>query len=213
MVFLVIVLILIAIIVLMYNRLIKVKNNVENAFHDIDVQLKVRFNLVDNLVNTVKGYAKHESDTLQNVTEARTKYLNAQNKWDKMQADNMLTWALKSLFAVAESYPDLKANQNFLQLQTELSDLENKIASTRRYFNSAIKEYDNALETFPGNVLAGIFGMKKEKDYFEVTNEEEKAVPKVSFDTNDKPATPTAEKKETHKPAETKEHKASDKKE
>jgi len=167
--------------IILYNKLVKLKNNINNAFADIDVQLKTRFNLVDNLVNTVKWYAKHEKSVLEWVTKARTSFMDAKNPSDKLQADNMLTWALKSLFAVSESYPDLKANQNFLQLQTELSDLENKIAAVRRFYNSAIKEYDNALETFPGNMVAGIFNFKKSKWYFEVTSKEEKAVPKVNF--------------------------------
>ncbi len=180
MIFAVIAILVILFLVVFYNRLVKVKNNVENAFADIDVQLKARFNLVENLVNTVKWYAKHEKEVLENVTKARTNFLNASDvKW-KLQADNMLSGALKSLFAVSENYPDLKANQNFLKLQEELSDLENKIAAARRYYNSAIKEYDNALEVFPSNLIANIFNFKKIKNYFE-TKEEEKAVPKVDF--------------------------------
>jgi len=178
---LIIVLVLIVFIVMIYNKIVKLKNNVENSFADIDVQLKARFNLIDNLVNTVKGYAKHEKEVLENVTKARTSFMDAKDtKW-KLAADNMLTGALKSLFAVSENYPDLKANQNFLQLQTELSDLENKVAASRRYYNSAIKEYDNSLQTFPGNMIAGIFNFEKSKNYFEVANEEEKKVPKVDF--------------------------------
>jgi len=168
--------------VIAYNKLVRLKNNVENAFADIDVQLKNRFDLVENLVSTVKGYAKHEKEVLEGVTNARTSFMDAKDTQGKMEADNMLTWALKSLFAVAENYPDLKANQNFLQLQQELSDLENKIASARRYYNSAIREYDNALEAFPSNIIAGMFNFKKMKNYFEASTEE-KAVPKVSFDT------------------------------
>jgi len=167
--------------IVLYNRLVKMKNNVENSFADIDVQLKARFNLVENLVNTVKGYASHEKGVLEGVTKARTNFMNAQDVKGKLEADNMLTGALKSLFAVSENYPDLKANQNFLQLQTELSDIENKIAASRRFYNSSIKEYDNSLETFPGNLVAGLFNFKKMKNYFEVAVEEEKAVPKVNF--------------------------------
>ncbi len=180
---LIIALILIVIIVMVYNKIVKLKNNVDNSFADIDVQLKTRFNLIDNLVNTVKGYAKHEKEVLENVTKARTSFMDAKDTSGKLEADNMLTGALKSLFAVSENYPDLKANTNFLQLQTELADLENKVAATRRYYNSAIKEYDNALETFPGNTISWIFNFKKSKNYFEVTTEEEKAVPKVDFST------------------------------
>ncbi len=164
----------------LYNKLVKLKNRIENAFSDVDVQLKNRFDLVENLVNTVKWYAKHEKEVFENVTKARTSFLNAGDRWWKLQADNMLTWALKSLFAVAEDYPDLKANEGFLSLQAELSDLENKIASARRYFNSAIREYDNALEVFPSNIVAWMFWFKKEKDYFQA-DEEEKQTPKVEF--------------------------------
>ena len=164
----------------MYNRLVKLRNNTENSFADVDVQMKNRFDLVENLVNTVKGYATHEKELLENVTKSRTNFMNAKSNDEKMEADNMLAGTLKSLFAVAENYPDLKANQNFMQLQTELSDLENKIAAARRYYNSSIKEYDNALETFPSNIVAWMFGFQK-KTYFELTNEEEKKAPKVNF--------------------------------
>lgn len=164
----------------MYNRLIKLRNNTDNSFADVDVQMKNRFDLVENLVNTVKWYATHEKELLENVTKARTNFMWAKDNEGKMEADNMLAWTLKSLFAVAENYPDLKANQNFLHLQSELSDLENKIAAARRYYNSSIKEYDNALETFPSNIVAKMFGFQ-EKTYFELTNEVEKVAPKVQF--------------------------------
>lgn len=167
-------------IIALYNALVRLKNNVDNAFADIDVQLKARFSLVDNLVNTVKGYASHEKTVLENVTKARTDFMNAQSPADKMAADNMLTGALKSLFAVSENYPDLKANQNFLQLQTELSDLENKIAAARRFYNASVKELHTKIETFPSNMIAGMFGFSK-REYFEITDEAEKATPKVDF--------------------------------
>ena len=176
---------LVLLLVILYNKLVRLKNNVENSFADIDVQLKARFNLVDNLVNTVKGYAKHEKEVLENVTKARTSFMDAKGPKGKMEADNMLTGALKSLFAVAENYPDLKANANFLELQEELSDLENKIAAARRYYNSSIREYDNALEVFPSSIIANIFNFKKMKNYFEA-EEEEKKVPKVDFDGEEK---------------------------
>lgn len=164
-----------------YNGIITLKNNRVNAFSDIDVQLKLRFDLVDNLVNTVKGYATHEKDTLENITKARTSFLNAGSDInEKIDASNMLTSSLKSLFAVSENYPDLKANQNFLELQRELSDIENKIAASRRFFNSATKEYNTYIEMFPGNIIAGIFHFKVEKS-FEVENEEERKVQKVQF--------------------------------
>jgi len=142
--------------------------------------MKNRFDLVENLVNTVKWYATHEKELLENVTKSRTNFMWAKDNDTKLQADNMLTGTLKSLFAVVENYPDLKANQNFIQIQSELSDLENKIAASRRYYNSSIKEYDNALETFPSNIISKMFGFQK-KNYFEITNEEEKKAPKVNF--------------------------------
>ncbi len=167
-------------IIIRYNALIRLKNHIKNAFADIDVQMKMRFDLVGNLVNTVKGYATHEKETLENITKARTSFLNANNPNDKLAADNMLSGALKSLFAVAENYPDLKANQNFLQLQTELSDIENKIAATRRFFNSTIKEYNSAIQMFPTNIVAKLFGFKDET-FFAIENKEEKETPKVQF--------------------------------
>jgi len=167
-------------IIVRYNALIRLKNHIKNAFADINVQMKMRFDLVGNLVNTVKGYTTHEKETLENITKARTSFLNANNPNDKLAADNMLSGALKSLFAVAENYPDLKANQNFLQLQTELSDIENKIAATRRFFNSTIKEYNSAIQMFPTNIVAKLFGFKDEI-FFAIENKEEKETPKVQF--------------------------------
>jgi len=162
-----------------YNAIIKLRNIREQSFADIDVQLKLRFDLIPNLVETVKWYASHEKETLENVTKARTEFLNAWNIDQKMEADNMLTDTLKSLFAVAESYPDLKANQNFLQMQTELSDIENKIASARRFFNNATQEYNTYIQMFPTNILAWMFSFKEEK-MFE-TKEVERENVKVSF--------------------------------
>lgn len=164
-----------------YNKIITLKNNRENAFADIDVQLKLRFDLLPNLVSTVKGYATHESKTLQDVTEARTKYMSAGNVEDKIWANNMLTQALGKLFALQESYPDLKANQNFLTLQTELSDIENKLAASRRFFNSATKEFNTYIQHFPNNIIANIFNYSI-WEYFDVENKDEiKNTPKVSF--------------------------------
>ena len=163
-----------------YNKLIRLKNNIKNSFADIDVQIKLRFDLIENLVSTVKGYASHEKETLTKLTEARTSFLNAWSAKEKLQADDMLTWALKNLFAVSENYPDLKANQNFLQLQTELSDIENKIAAARRFFNSSINEYNSTIQSFPTNIVAKLFGFKYE-DFFAITDNKEKEVPKVSF--------------------------------
>lgn len=180
-VLLVIWVVLVFYVISLYNGLVTLKHNIDNATADIDVQMKQRFDLVENLVNTVKWYATHEKWTLESVTELRTKFLSSSNMEDKMEANNMLSQSLKSLFAVSESYPDLKANTNFLSLQTELSDLENKIAASRRFLNSAIKEYNIATETFPSNMFAWMFGFSKDKEYFEITNEAEKAVPKVQF--------------------------------
>ena len=166
-----------------YNNLVKLRNNRENAFANIDVQLKQRHDLIPQLVATVKGYADHEKEVLMRVTEARSAAMNATSINDKIQAENALTSALAGLKISLEAYPDLKANQNFLQLQNEISDIENKLAAVRRFFNSATKELNNAVETFPSNLLAGIFGFKKEP-MFEVPQTEradiEKA-PEIKF--------------------------------
>ena len=148
-----------------YNNLVKLRNNRENAFADIDVQLKQRFDLVPQLGATVKGYAAHEKDLLENITAARTAGVNASSIDDKIKADQQLTSALAGLRIQVEAYPDLKANQNFMQLQGELSDIENKLAAVRRFFNSATRELNNAVQTFPGNLVAGMFGFHKEAMY------------------------------------------------
>ena len=158
----VVVVILAAWLVSMYNSLVKMRNNRENAFADIDVQLKQRHDLVPQLVETVKGYAAHEKDTLERVINARNGAIGAKTIDEKIVAENALSSALSGLKITLEAYPDLKANQNFLQLQEEIADLENKLSSVRRYFNSATKEYNNAVETFPSNILAGMFGFRKE---------------------------------------------------
>ena len=158
----VVVVILAAWLVSMYNSLVKMRNNRENAFADIDVQLKQRHDLVPQLVETVKGYAAHEKDSLERVINARNGAIGAKTIDEKIVAENALSSALSGLKITLEAYPDLKANQNFLQLQEEIADLENKLSSVRRYFNSATKEYNNAVETFPSNILAGMFGFRKE---------------------------------------------------
>ena len=158
----VVVVILAAWLVSMYNSLVKMRNNRENAFADIDVQLKQRHDLVPQLVETVKGYAAHEKDTLERVINARNGAIGAKTIDEKIVAENALSSALSGLKITLEAYPDLKANQNFLQLQEEIADLENKLSSVRRYFNSATKEYNNAVETFPSNILAGMFGFRRE---------------------------------------------------
>ncbi len=145
-----------------YNNLVKLRNNRENAFANIDVQLKQRHDLVPQLVATVKGYATHERELLESVTQARTQAMQAVTINDKIQAENLLSQALSGLKVAVEAYPDLKANQNFLNLQQEVSDLENKLAATRRFFNSATRELNNAVQTFPSVLVAGMFGFRRE---------------------------------------------------
>lgn len=161
-----------------YNSLVKLRNNRENAFANIDVQLKQRHDLIPQLVATVKGYAQHEKELLTRVTEARAAAMQATGINDKIQAENQLSSALAGLKVSLEAYPDLKANQNFLQLQNEISDIENKLAATRRYFNTATRELNNKVETFPSNILAGMFGFHKEP-MFEVPREERTAMDKA----------------------------------
>ena len=163
-----------------YNRLVTLKNRVNNAWAQIDVQLKKRNDLVPNLVETVKGYAKHEKTVFEKVTKARTSMMNAKTVEGKAQASNMLTGALKSLFAVSENYPDLKASQNFMMLQEELSGIENKIAYARTAYNDSVYHYNNTQEVLPYVILAGVLGHKK-AEYFEI-GEAEKKVPKVKFE-------------------------------
>lgn len=158
-------------VVLMYNGLVTLKNRTEEAWSDIDVQMKRRYDLIPNLVNTVKGYATHEQTAFEKVTEARTKAMSATGVADKGQAENMLTGALKSVFAIAEAYPDLKANQNFLALQQELSDTENKIQASRRFYNGNVRDLNTKIETFPSNIIAGMFTFTK-REFFELDETE-----------------------------------------
>lgn len=162
----------------MYNSLIKLRNNRENAFANIDVQLKQRHDIIPQLVATVKGYAQHEKELLTRVTEARAAAMQATGINDKIQAENQLSSALSGLKVSLEAYPDLKSNQNFLQLQNEISDIENKLAATRRYFNTATRELNNKVQTFPSNILAGMFGFHKEP-MFEVPTEERASLEKA----------------------------------
>jgi LemA protein len=155
----------------LYNRLVRMRNNRENAFGNIDVQLKQRHDLVPQLVECVKGYAAHEKETFQRVTELRNQAVNAQGMENKIAAENALSTALSGLKVTLEAYPELKANQNFLQLQGEISDIENKLAATRRFFNSATKEYNNAAETFPANIVAGMFHFQR-GGMFEIPQED-----------------------------------------
>lgn len=162
-----------------YNRLVVLRNRVDNAWSQIDVQLKRRYDLIPNLVETVKGYASHEAGTLQRVTEARNAAMGASGVKEQGEAENMLTGALRQLFALAEAYPDLKANQNFMQLQDELSGTESKIAYARQFYNDSVMNFNTSIQTFPNNLLAGPFGFG-ERDYFEIEVEAREA-PKVSF--------------------------------
>lgn len=158
----VLVVLLVIWVISLYNGLVKLRNNRENAFANIDVQLKQRHDLIPQLVETVKGYATHEREVFEKVTAARSAAMGATTINDKIQAENALTSALSGLKVSLENYPELKANQNFLQLQSEISDVENKLAATRRFFNSATRELNNAVQTFPSNIIANMFGFKKE---------------------------------------------------
>ncbi len=158
-----------------YNALIQLRNRISNAWSQIDVQLKRRTDLVPNLVETVKGYAAHEKEVFQKVTEARSALMNAQTVKDSSDANNMLTGALKSLFAVAEAYPELKANQNFMMLQEELSGIESKIAYARQFYNDTVLKYDNKRQMFPSNIIASMFNFKP-RDYFEIEEGEREPV-------------------------------------
>jgi len=165
--------------VAIYNGLVRLKNRVDEAWSDIDVQLKRRYDLISNLVNTVKGYAAHEKEVFEKVTEARTRAMGAQSAADKDQAENALSQTLKSLFAVAEAYPDLKANQNFLELQRELTDTEDKIQAARRFYNGNVRDFNTKIQVFPNNVFAGALGFAA-REFFEA-GEGEKEPVKVEF--------------------------------
>ncbi len=162
-----------------YNSLVTSKMRISEALSHIDVQLKRRTDLIPNLVETVKGYTKHEKEVLENITKARSSLMHAESAQEKATADNMLTDTLKSLFAVSENYPDLKANQNFLQLQQELTDTENKVAYSRQFYNNNVLDYNTKLTTFPSNFVGKSFNFK-EADFFEAEEADKKPV-KVSF--------------------------------
>jgi len=163
-----------------YNGAIKLRNAIEEAFATMDVFMKKRYDLIPNLVETVKGYATHERETFEAITAARANTANASSTEERLQSEAGLQAALKSLFAVAESYPDLKANQNFLSLQSDLAMVEDEIASSRRYYNGVVKQFNNKILVFPGNMLAGTFGFSKQP-MFEVAGEEERKTVSVKF--------------------------------
>ena len=162
-----------------YNKIIKLENRIDNSWAQIDVQLKRRADLIPNLMNTVKGYMTHEKEVLENVTKARSALMNAETPQENVDADNQLTGALKSLFAVAENYPDLKANQNFLSLQDELTNTENKVAYARQHYNDSVLAYNNTVETIPGKWFAGMMN-KKTHEMLQIP-EEDREVPNVKF--------------------------------
>ncbi|MBP9869097.1 LemA family protein [Patescibacteria group bacterium] len=162
-----------------FNGLITLKNRTDEAWSDIDVQLKRRYDLIPNLVETVKGYAGHESATMEKVIQARNMAMGAKTMGEHVQAENMLSQTLKSLFAVSEAYPDLKANTNFLQLQQELTDTEDKIQASRRFYNGNVRDFNTKLQVFPTNMIGGMLGFTK-REFFEIT-EAEKANPQVKF--------------------------------
>jgi len=174
--------VVVAYLIIVYNGLVKKRVRCEEGWSDIDVQLKRRYDLIPNLVESVKGYAKHEKDVLENVTKARNSAMeNHGTPAEHAVSENQLKDALKSLFAVAESYPDLKANQNFLDLQAQLADTEDKIQASRRFYNGTVRDFNTAVQVFPTSIIAGIFGFQK-KEFFEIGNEEERENVKVSFD-------------------------------
>lgn len=159
-----------------YNALVRLNQQSEEAWSDITVQLKRRYDLIPNLVNTVKGYAAHESSVFQKVTEARSNAINAQGVAATAEAENMFTQTMKSLFAVAEAYPDLKASQNFQDLQAEITDTEDKIQASRRFYNGVVRDFNTKRKTFPTNLIAGIFGFKEDKEFFELDDAQTAAV-------------------------------------
>ena len=163
-----------------YNKLVKLKTLMQESWSGIDVQLKKRYDLIPNLINTVKGFAIHEKEVFENVAAMRSVGINAKTVKEQEQAENQITQALGRLFAVAENYPDLKANTNFIELQRELSQIENEIQMSRRYYNGTVRENNILIESFPSNIVANLFTFSK-GEFFELDDEQERAVPKVSF--------------------------------
>jgi LemA protein len=179
-VLLAVVVLLILFVVAIYNKLVGKRNRVKESWAQIDVQLKRRYDLIPNLVETVRGYASHEKETFDRVTMARTAAINASGVQEQARAENLLTGALKSLFAVAEAYPQLKANENFMQLQEELTSTENKIGFARQHYNDVVRDFNTAVQQVPANVVAGTFGFKEEA-YFEIEEPAVREAPKVKF--------------------------------
>lgn len=175
----IIILIILAIIA-MYNSLVRLKLRVDEAWSDIDVQLKRRYDLIPNLIETVKGYAAHEKETLDAVVQARNQAMQAGSAADKAQAENALSQTLKSIFALAESYPNLKANDNFLELQRELTDTENKIQAARRFYNGNVRDFNTKLQVFPTNIMAGMIGFK-DREFFGLEDEKQRENVQVKF--------------------------------
>ena len=169
-----------ALLVVLYNRLVRLRNRAENAWAQVDVQLRRRYDLIPNIVEAVKGYASHERQTFEDVTKARTAAQQAQTIPEQAQAENMLTQAIGRLFAVAEQYPQLRATENFQQLQAQLAETEGKIAISRQVYNDAVLTYDTALETVPTNIVAGLFNFE-ERQYFEVEEPSVREAPRVQF--------------------------------
>jgi LemA protein len=164
----------------LFNGLVTLKNRVAEAWSDIDVQLKRRYDLIPNLIETVKGYATHEKELLEKITLARSQAMQASSMEEKGQTENALSSTLKSLFAVSENYPDLKANENFAKLQDELSDTENKIQASRRFYNSNVRDFNTGIEKFPGNIFAGLMNFKV-REFFTIDDEAQRQTPQVKF--------------------------------
>lgn len=187
--------VILVLIVAVYNGLIKLKNKCNEAWADIDTQLKRRYDLIPNLIETVKGYASHEAGTLEKVVQARASAMQAQSVQEKENAENMLSSALKTIFALAENYPDLKANQNFLDLQKTLTEIEEHIQMSRRYYNATVRDFNTKIEVFPNNLIAGPLGFKA-REFFQATDEEKQNV-KVAFKETQATEAPKAPAEET----------------
>lgn len=177
---LIVIVILVVLVAGAYNGLVASRNRVKDQWSQIDVQLKKRADLIPNIVETVKGYAKHEKETLEDVVKARNALNTASTVEDEMKANNQITGALNKLFALSEAYPELKANENFMSLQRDLKDIEDKISYARQFYNDSVMTYNNKVQMFPTNIIANIFNFKESK-FFEIENEKDKETPKVSF--------------------------------